>query len=94
MSPIKDPPRGQRRNMNDANVTPPGDRTFVELVLDATGSMGPHIAAVKSGYTRFITDQLEDPSECYVSLTKFVNACLFYSPMVERMLRENMSWSR
>lgn len=45
--------------------------TFVEFVLDETGSMGSCAMATVAGFNDFLSEQRKITGDCYLSLTKF-----------------------
>lgn len=45
--------------------------TFIDILLDETGSMSSCHGATVSGFNRFIAEQRELGGDCYLTLTKF-----------------------
>jgi hypothetical protein len=56
----------------DATHASPTDApTFLEIIIDETGSMQTVKAATIAAFNTFIKDQKEDPAQCQVTMTKF-----------------------
>jgi hypothetical protein len=53
------------------HVSPTDAPTFLEIIIDETGSMGSVKAATIAAFNKFISDQKEDPARCQVTMTKF-----------------------
>jgi hypothetical protein len=45
--------------------------TFIDILLDETGSMGSCHASTVDGFNKFVGEQREVPGRCYLTLTKF-----------------------
>lgn len=45
--------------------------TFIDILLDETGSMSSCHDATVAGFNKFVADQREVPGACYLTLTKF-----------------------
>lgn len=50
--------------------------TFIDILLDETGSMSSCHGATVSGFNKFVAEQREVPGRCYLTLTKFDSTSL------------------
>lgn len=50
--------------------------TFIDFLLDESGSMGSCRNPTVAGFNNFVKDQAEQSGECYLTLTKFSNSVM------------------
>jgi hypothetical protein len=58
-------------NALSADATASNKPTFIDILLDETGSMQSCHSATVAGFNKFVADQRELGGECYLTLTKF-----------------------
>lgn len=55
---------------------PAQNLTFIDFLLDETGSMSSCASATRAGFNKFVSDQRENGETCYLTLAKFDSASI------------------